>query len=660
MSIGSIYSSLSSLLSFSKALENSSNNVSNLNTPGFKGRDVRFAELANYSEGDLTRNDGAQIKDSQLRFQNGDISETGNDTDLAIDGLGFFILRTGAEDLYTRAGDFQFDASGVLIDPDTGYRVAGIDKGGNLIDISIKDSIYAGSEETTQVALSGNLDSGTLAGSTVNSGGESLLEFDVVDSLGTARKLQAVFEKQLGNQWTLQFVDQTGNPVGASQSIHFTSDGHIRSEDKNYSVTYYPYRLQSADQTKEVLTVSESFEFTDGDLASGGAKSFVLTDDVSFITRDDVGGNIQFIGSGQFSFTEEGYLVNTSDNSRVAGIGTEGTLTDLNISDLITNPAQPTNQVSLSGNLDADMSIGSVVPGAGDSPITFEITQSDGSHMEIFTEFTKQDDQEWEVVFRNDSGTLLAGPLALNYEDGGLLAAESRVLTASFPDSNESTLSIELRFYESATNSLTQLAGTDSSVNFEANGTDEGTIESLNFTEEGFVQIHYTNGNTIEGPRIAVADRSGGAVSEFEVSLEGLTSLSGINSVEISEVDGQPAGRLTAYSFNESGQMTFNYSNGESVEGPTVALANFLNINGLSSVGETLFRADENAGRFVAKAGEQGLGVIQGKSIELSNVELSREFAEIIIIQRGYQASSQIMNVSNELIETLYSNVRGR
>ncbi|OZG74839.1 flagellar biosynthesis protein FlgE [Hahella sp. CCB-MM4] len=660
MSMGSIYSSLSSLLSFSKALENSSNNVSNLNTPGYKGRDVRFSELANFSEGDTTRNEGAKIQDSQLRFQNGDISETGNDTDLAIDGLGFFILRTGSEELYTRAGGFKFDSNGFLIDPETGYRVAGIDGGGNLVDISIKNSIYSEPEKTTQVSLSGNLDSGTLAGSTVNSGADSLLEFDVVDNLGTARKLQAVFEKQLGNQWTLQFIDQSGNPVGAKEAIHFTSDGHIRSEDKNYSVSYFPYRLQTAEQTKEVFTLPGEFNFTDSDLTTGGTQSFTLSDDVYFITRDETGGNVQFVGSGQFSFTEDGYLVNTSDMSRVAGIGTEGTLTDLNISDLVTNPAQPTNQVSVSGNLDPDLSIGSVVPAVGDPAITFEITQSDGSHMEIHTEFTKQDDQEWEVVFRNESGTLLAGPLALNYEESGLLAAESRVLTATFPDSDEGTLSIQVRFHESTTNSLTQISGSASSVSFDANGTDEGDIESLNFTEEGFVEIHYTNGNTVEGPRIAIADRSGSAVSEFEVSLEGLTSLSGINSVEIADVDGRSAGRLTAYSFNESGQMTLNYSNGESVDGPTVALANFVNINGLTGIGETLFKADKSAGRFIAKAGEKGLGKIQGKSIELSNVELSREFAEIIIIQRGYQASSQIMNVSNELIETLYNNVRGR
>ncbi len=660
MSMGSIYSSLSGLLAFSKALENSSNNVSNLNTPGYKGKDVRFSELANFSEGNTSRGDGAKIEGSQIRFQNGDLSDTGNDTDLAIDGQGFFILRTNEGEYYTRAGRFEFDSDGIFVDPVTGFRVAGTNDGDKLIDISLNDYLFSDPEITTSVSIAGNLNSGTLVGEIVNAGADSPLEIDVVDSLGVARKLEVNFEKQLGNQWTAQLVDQLGNPVGKKEDIYFGADGNIRSEYKEFSTTYRPYSLQSAEQTKEVFSAPGGYSFSEGDPVSGGGMEFALDADVQFIVRDVDGGHTQFISTGEFGFDGDGYLIDSSTSERVAGIGTEGTLIDFSLQGLTTNPAQPTNKVVISGNLDSDLVNGSVVPASGEPEITFEIIQTDGSHLTVVSEFTKQSDQVWEVVLRDDLGSLIAGPLTLNYQDDDTLAAESRAITVSFPDSNDSTLSVELSFYESDSESLTQISGNESEVSLTANGVDSGTIESLVFDEEGFAQIEYSNGNLVEGPRIAIADRGSEAIAEFHVSLDGLTSLSGINSVEVGEVNGRPAGRLSAYNFDESGKIVFSYSNGESADGPSVALANFININGLSSLGETLFTADKTAGKYVGIAGEQGLGSIQGGSIELSNVELSREFAEIIIIQRGYQASSQIMNVTSELIETLYNNVRGQ
>ena len=74
----------------------------------------------------------------------------------------------------------------------------------------------------------------------------------------------------------------------------------------------------------------------------------------------------------------------------------------------------------------------------------------------------------------------------------------------------------------------------------------------------------------------------------------------------------------------------------------------------------SLFENKQNLDVRVGKPGEEGFGVVLASSLELSNVELSEEFAEIIIVQRSYQASSQVLNVSNELIEELYNSVSGR
>jgi flagellar hook protein FlgE len=54
------------------------------------------------------------------------------------------------------------------------------------------------------------------------------------------------------------------------------------------------------------------------------------------------------------------------------------------------------------------------------------------------------------------------------------------------------------------------------------------------------------------------------------------------------------------------------------------------------------------------------LGGIAARSLELANVDLSREFADIVILQRGFQANSQVLNISSQLIEDLYGKLSGR
>jgi flagellar hook protein FlgE len=109
-----LFNSLSGLFSFSRSLDTVSNNVSNMNTPGFRGSDT-FFENVNGGRGTSIGGEG-------LRTGAGDIRQTGNATDMAIDGNGFFVLRDTSGNLhYTRAGQFRFNDQGLLTDSVTGY-----------------------------------------------------------------------------------------------------------------------------------------------------------------------------------------------------------------------------------------------------------------------------------------------------------------------------------------------------------------------------------------------------------------------------------------------------------------------------------------------------------------------------------------------------------
>jgi flagellar hook protein FlgE len=112
--------------------------------------------------------------------------------------------------------------------------------------------------------------------------------------------------------------------------------------------------------------------------------------------------------------------------------------------------------------------------------------------------------------------------------------------------------------------------------------------------------------------------------------------------------------------FDEGGVVKLRYSNGVSKDGPALALMEINNKDALQQVDGAVFRLVGKSEAIIGQAGKQGFGAIATKSLELSNVDLSKEFADMIIIQRGYQASSKILNVANSMLDQLFENTRGR
>lgn len=138
---------------------------------------------------------------------------------------------------------------------------------------------------------------------------------------------------------------------------------------------------------------------------------------------------------------------------------------------------------------------------------------------------------------------------------------------------------------------------------------------------------------------------------------DGVTSLpNGTDAaVVVSEADGRALGTLAEFSFGTNGVVEYRFSNGQTVSGPQVGLVNTPDPGALVSDNGTYFSVPDEARLAVGKPASTGFGSIVASSIELSNVELSREFADIVILQRGYQAASQVLNISSQLVEDLYS-----
>ncbi|MDI3521878.1 MAG: flagellar hook protein FlgE, partial [Bacillota bacterium] len=118
--------------------------------------------------------------------------------------------------------------------------------------------------------------------------------------------------------------------------------------------------------------------------------------------------------------------------------------------------------------------------------------------------------------------------------------------------------------------------------------------------------------------------------------------------------DGYTKGDLEEITVDAGGVVSGSYSNGVSRPLLKVALATFTNPGGLISKGGSLFAVSNNSGApEVSEPGSGQAGAIAPSSLEMSNVDLSEEFTDMIVTQRGFQANSRVITVSDEMLQEL-------
>lgn len=143
-------------------------------------------------------------------------------------------------------------------------------------------------------------------------------------------------------------------------------------------------------------------------------------------------------------------------------------------------------------------------------------------------------------------------------------------------------------------------------------------------------------------------------VGGVAVDISSLTGFAGIESVKADGQDGRAAGTLQSFSVGADGSITGVFSNGEKQVLGRVATASFTNPAGLAKTGGSMFATTANSGDpEVGAAGTGGRGSLAAGALEMSNVDLSSEFTNLIVAQRGFQASSRIITTSDEVLQEL-------
>ncbi|HEX8340480.1 MAG TPA: flagellar hook-basal body complex protein [Tepidisphaeraceae bacterium] len=178
---------------------------------------------------------------------------------------------------------------------------------------------------------------------------------------------------------------------------------------------------------------------------------------------------------------------------------------------------------------------------------------------------------------------------------------------------------------------------------------------TLNFDSDG--KLIGSTGNSV------TLDRSGtGAVpsQNVELDFEGLTSLTTLDSALVMDnQDGFATGTLNGFNVGPNGVITGTFTNGQTKTLGQVAIAQFDNPEGLIDQGSNLYATGANSGTPTIGAPlELNGGAVRSGSLELSNVDLSREFINLIISSTGFTAASRVITTSDQLLTELLNTTR--
>lgn len=227
-----LYSGVSGLKNHQTRMDVVSNNISNVNTYGFKTSRVTFQDMISQTLSGAARPEenrggvnpkqvglGMTIASIDRIFTQGSLQTTGNQTDLAISGDGFFVVSDGDRKFYTRAGTFGIDKNGTLVNPGNGLKVQGwqatrnqagemiVNPSGSLEDIVIPIYGKVDANETANIKYKCNLDSRYAvvppnATGRMRSSAGVTTNIDAYDNQGNTHRLTMVFWKTGPNQWT--------------------------------------------------------------------------------------------------------------------------------------------------------------------------------------------------------------------------------------------------------------------------------------------------------------------------------------------------------------------------------------------------------------------------------------------------------------------------
>jgi flagellar hook protein FlgE len=323
----SLYSGISGLRAHQQMMDVTGNNIANVNTAGFKAGSVQFQDTLsqmlgaagapqNGQGGTNPAQVGLGVRTAGIvsNWAQGSTETTGRSGDMMISGDGFFVVRSGGEDLYTRAGSFAFDANGTLVTAD-GKPVQGwnavngvVNAAGQPSDIKMPLGSTVPPAATSSVTLRGNLTSDRDPDPMVLNY-STTIPVKVYDATGATRtvtaKLTNVYSlpataPNTNTTWQVDLTDSNGSAIGGPMTLPFVNG--------------------TVDKASALVT------HTNGrDLMTFGAAPNALTLDVTDMTMYSGQSDARvFSTDGQSAGALTSLSYNVSDSGQLIGVYSNG------------------------------------------------------------------------------------------------------------------------------------------------------------------------------------------------------------------------------------------------------------------------------------------------------------------------------------------------
>ena len=374
--------------------------------------------------------------------------------------------------------------------------------------------------------------------------------------------------------------------------------------------------------------------------------------------------NIFYTRAGGFRKNLDDNLVNSSGHVLQGweldadGVKTPDGVVDINFGAHETRIPTPTTLIDLSVNLDADQEIvDSVVhPYNANDALSYtheapiQVFDSLGRSHSLSVQFVKTAENMWDWHVTADSVDLdptQAGPenrTAMPQPDAPAgVAYTSGVLEFSRSGRLNLEGSVPIRFNFRDANPQDILFNFGDAIGENVDGTPVvGSADSTNDFQR------------LNSSEFTYLPPSGGVADTGNTGLRGSRQNSGEFSLTSSAQNGFPSGALDTFSVNNQGIISGSYTNGETQSLYQIALNDFPDEEALRQVGANLFSETVASGLALANDAETGrLGSIVSFSLEQSNVDMSSEFVRMITTQRGFQANSRMVTVTDGMLEEL-------
>jgi flagellar hook protein FlgE len=428
--------------------------------------------------------------------------------------------------------------------------------------------------------------------------------------------------------------------------------------------------------------------FTQGSISATGVPTDVAIQGNGFFAVQNSIGNIEYTRAGDFSLDANNFLV-TSDGQQVLGypavngvVNTGAGIAPLQLGAGTVSPPTATANADITANLDASDPVGTTFS----TPVT--IYDSLGAAHTLTYNFTSTAPNTWSYSLSippadlnptatDASGILATGTLTFN-GNGVLTGTGGGIGAIAYGNGNTGNGTLTGVSPTAATVPQTITLTATSATQFTVTGSVSGalgtatvgtpfTSSQANFTIAAgstafasgdsitLATTPFTLGNISAIPITGFADGATNQTFNWDV-LNGttpeITQVAAPSSTTSTQQDGSASGSLVNFSIGSDGTVTGTFSNDETQALGQVALANFANVNGLQLDGSTDYTPTLASGpAVIGIPGEGVLGTLSGGSLELSNVDIATEFANLIVAQRGFEADAKAVTTFDQILQ---------